>query len=405
METKTVVYNVDMSKEENRMKIESWHDIPDIHRVFTTLNTPEAFANIITEAREAISSNHHPHPTSSGSSGSYIILSPHSHPLGIFKPRDEEPYADLNPRWAKWFHKMCSPCFFGRACLVPNGGFVGEAGASFVDRWLGLEMVPRTEIVQLASKVFWYGVKPVTPKVGSFQLYVNGFQPFTKVSTIVNMLCSQSPLFQQAFQLEFERLVCLDHVIRNTDRTADNWMIRVLWTDGQQVIDSMVPPNTHWKPIVKIAAIDHGLSFPWRHPEGLFKYPYSWESLPQSLLPFSSSLRNELLSILDDPLKWDDLTLNLAAMVTGHHPSALSFLPRQLSLLRGQLWSLRWCLLTKDSTPADLVGMGRLRVEEDGEHFWKRYGWKRDKAGFKEHHVMGRRWWVREEPTGGCLQW
>ena len=39
-----------------------------------------------------------------------------------------------------------------RSCLVPNQGYLSEAGASLVDRKLNLNVVPKV-IVQLAS---WY---------------------------------------------------------------------------------------------------------------------------------------------------------------------------------------------------------------------------------------------------------
>jgi hypothetical protein len=35
--------------------------------------------------------------------------------VGIFKPKDEEPYGQLNPKWTKWLHRNCFPCFFGRS--------------------------------------------------------------------------------------------------------------------------------------------------------------------------------------------------------------------------------------------------------------------------------------------------
>lgn len=405
---RTAVYGIIMTPDPNNEKhaIQTWRDIPDIRHVFIDLNSSHAFAAVIKECKAAIESGINPQCTSSGSSGSYLLRSKHGLALGIFKPRDEEPYADLNPRWTKWFHRHCSPCFFGRACLVPNGGWLGEAAASLVDRWLGVEMVPRTQVVQLMAPTFSYpaGVER-TPKVGSFQLFVHNFKPFTDVAPIITMLCAQSKPFQLAFQRELERLVCLDHVIRNTDRTTDNWMVRVVWVGGDgEVVDKLVPDGdlTQLQPIVKIAAIDHGLSFPWRHPDGIRQYPYSWQDLPQSLIPFSDALRRQLLPILDDPKQWEQLCLQFAAIVTGNDPSTITFLPRLLSVLRGQLWTLRWSLQTPDSTPADLVAMARTRVEEDGEHFWKRYGWRKDKSGFREQHAMGRRWWVKEEPPYSC---
>ena len=64
----------------------------------------------------------------------------------MFKPKDEEPYGQLNPKWTKWMHKICCPCCFGRSCLVPNQGYLSETGASIVDEKLGLNVVPNTKV-------------------------------------------------------------------------------------------------------------------------------------------------------------------------------------------------------------------------------------------------------------------
>lgn len=74
--------------------------------------------------------------------------------MGVFKPKDEEPYGHLNPKWTKWLHRTCCPCMFGRSCLIPNLGYVSEAAASVVDRHLGLNIVPRTDIITLSSPAF-----------------------------------------------------------------------------------------------------------------------------------------------------------------------------------------------------------------------------------------------------------
>ena len=57
-----------------------------------------------------------------GSSGSYFVKNSEGKTIGVFKPKDEEPYGRLNPKWTKWIHKMCCPCLFGRSCLIPNQG-------------------------------------------------------------------------------------------------------------------------------------------------------------------------------------------------------------------------------------------------------------------------------------------
>jgi len=66
--------------------------------------------------------------------------------IGVFKPKDEEPYGQLNPKWTKWMQKMCCPCCFGRGCLVLNEGYLSEAGASLVDQKLQLGIVPKTKV-------------------------------------------------------------------------------------------------------------------------------------------------------------------------------------------------------------------------------------------------------------------
>jgi len=68
------------------------------------------------------------------------------------------------------------------------------------------------------------------------------------------------------FQLQFERLVVLDYIIRNTDRGNDNWLIK--YSKPSQPIETQ--PLTSWSPKkcpIKVAAIDNGLAFPFKHPD------------------------------------------------------------------------------------------------------------------------------------------
>lgn len=62
-------------------------------------------------------------------------------------------------------------------------------------------------------------------QTGSFQLFVNGY----KDADYWLRRFEQEPLPKiqmSSFQLEFEKLVILDYIIRNTDRGNDNWLIR-----------------------------------------------------------------------------------------------------------------------------------------------------------------------------------
>jgi phosphatidylinositol 4-kinase type 2 len=51
---------------------------------------------------------------------------------------------------------------------------------------------------------------------------------------------------------------------------------------------------------VKIAAIDNGLAFPFKHPDSWRAYPYHWAWLSQAKLPFSEITRELVLPQLSD---------------------------------------------------------------------------------------------------------
>ncbi|EYC37241.1 hypothetical protein Y032_0812g2470 [Ancylostoma ceylanicum] len=146
-------------------------------------------------------------------------------------------------------------------------GYLSEAGASLVDKKLGLNIVPTTAVVELAAPTFYYGrldrAKARTkeriqsrypdlgrrfhriglpPKKGSFQLFVTGYQDASHWLRMWDSYPEQAPppVTQREFQLLFEKLVVLDYVIRNTDRGNDNWLIRYEQAD---VAETPIVPN------------------------------------------------------------------------------------------------------------------------------------------------------------------
>jgi phosphatidylinositol 4-kinase type 2 len=110
------------------------------------------------------------------------------------------------------------------------------------------------------------------PKVGSFQTFVEGYED----ASVMLQYLEHNPLPEEAqreFQNQFERLVVLDYIIRNTDRNNDNWLIKYsvpepVTEDGdsdKNIIQAWNSPTK--KPLIKIAAIDNGLAFPFKHPD------------------------------------------------------------------------------------------------------------------------------------------
>ncbi|KAG1673933.1 Phosphatidylinositol 4-kinase type 2-alpha [Nymphon striatum] len=130
-----------------------------------------SFMQVVRDAELSIENFIYPERIYQGSSGSYFVKDPdgvkndyvevipyqyepvlqagtanHVKTIAVFKPKDEEPYGRLNPKWTKWMHKLCCPCCFGRNCLVPNQGYLSESGATVVDQKLQLNIVPKTRV-------------------------------------------------------------------------------------------------------------------------------------------------------------------------------------------------------------------------------------------------------------------
>lgn len=73
------------------------------------------FVAIVDSVKEAIHSGIQPLRIAQGSSGSYFCRNLDGKIVGVFKPKNEEPYGQLNPKWAKWIHRNLFPCCFGRS--------------------------------------------------------------------------------------------------------------------------------------------------------------------------------------------------------------------------------------------------------------------------------------------------
>ncbi|XP_053560059.1 phosphatidylinositol 4-kinase type 2-beta isoform X2 [Bombina bombina] len=330
------------------------------------------FADIIHRAEQAIECGVFPERISQGSSGSYFVKDPKEKIIGVFKPKSEEPYGHLNPKWTKYFHKICCPCCFGRGCLVPNQGYLSEAGAYLVDEKLGLGVVPKTKVVWLVSETFNYsaidraksrGKKYAlekVPTVGSFQLFVDGY----KEADYWLRRFETDPLpenTRKQLQSQFERLVILDYVIRNTDRGNDNWLIR--YESQNEETDT---PEKEWKngkePVIKIAAIDNGLAFPFKHPDEWRAYPFHWAWLPQAKVPFSPETRDLILPRISDMNFVQDLCEDLYELFKTDKGFDKATFEKQMSVMRGQILNLTQAL-KDEKPPIQLVQMPRVVVE------------------------------------------
>uniref|UniRef100_A0A3P8ZRX1 Phosphatidylinositol 4-kinase type 2 n=1 Tax=Esox lucius TaxID=8010 RepID=A0A3P8ZRX1_ESOLU len=303
------------------------------------------FGDIIQRAEQAIESGVFPERISQGSSGSYFVKDPKGKIIGVFKPKSEEPYGHLNPKWTKYFHKvvyLVSETFHYNA--IDRAKSRGKKYA--------LEKVPKV------GRHFHRVGLP--PKVGSFQLFVEGYHE----ADYWLRRFEAEPLpenIRKQLQSQFERLVILDYVIRNTDRGNDNWLMKYEKPGGEEGEKDPEKPERS-DPAIQIAAIDNGLAFPFKHPDEWRAYPFHWAWLPQAKVPFSQETREQVLSRLSDMNFVQDLCEDLYEMFKTDRGFDKTMFEKQMSVMRGQILNLSQAL--KDNkTPIQLVQMPRVVVE------------------------------------------
>eukprot|EP00117_Sycon_ciliatum_P031659 scpid80085/ scgid6023/ Phosphatidylinositol 4-kinase type 2-beta; Phosphatidylinositol 4-kinase type II-beta len=267
-------------------------------------------------------------------------------------------------------------------------------------------------------------------QVGSFQLFVRGYKDADHwLKEFENN--PPPPHLANELQEQFERLVILDYITRNTDRGNDNWLIKyerptstsqsstatsssvellpglsdvtrdhaVAGTSssasaatagaaarkqspdagGSADADGMV--NVGLDPVaavstgsgadsspavrvqpddgrgsITIAAIDNGLSFPFKHPDSWRAYPYHWAWLPMAKKPFSKATVDHVLPKISDPRFAEDLIDDLLSLFKEDSSFNVLHFNQQMGVLRGQILNLERAL-RNSMTPWELVSM------------------------------------------------
>lgn len=315
--------------------------LPDVETDYILVDDPDApakppvtaaqFLAVVDSVRDAIDHGVFPLRASKGSSGAYFARDRAGKIVGVFKPRDEEPYGKGNPKLIKWLHRTFFWFCFGRSCLIPNVGYLSEAGASYIDRRLGLNLVPRTEVVSLAAPTFHYskaerwaakkGWAPLPAKIGSFQIFLAGHEDAsvffsTGYERAAYLHHGQGhPLgwdskTRHEFRLQFEKVCILDVLIRNTDRSLDNLLIK----DDTNPDDDDDDDDLH---------SDASPSSTPRHAIPSKKQTVAKETSEHSLHPLSSSQHTESDALLLNPTNNDERPSTESTTEVGSNPSNL----------------------------------------------------------------------------------
>ncbi|KAL0574956.1 Phosphatidylinositol 4-kinase LSB6 [Marasmius crinis-equi] len=226
-----------------------------------------------------------------------------------------------------------------------------------------------------------------------------------------------SATLQQSFREELEKLVILDYLMLNTDRGADNYMIKYCEGETEKLVDvapgrsvrhemplmselrrsetsnatsqptatpqpTMRPSSSYTcpeeegdyrhKPHIHIAAIDNSLSFPHEHPQGWRSYTYGWLYLPVSIIgrPFSEKTRNHFLPLLTSKVWWEETSYQLQKLFAVDPDFNLKmFKVKVIPVRPAQCANLvpnsdKW-LLSKDEGPLELTRRTKILVWDD----------------------------------------
>jgi len=216
------------------------------------------------------------------------------------------------------------------------------------------------------------------PKIGSFQLFVEGYKD---AEFYLRTFEAEPPPEEtmNEFLFLFQKLVILDYIIRNTDRGNDNWLIKYENTpvverttcvecdqSDCQEPDDLEQHSEDWNvvaaPKVKIAAIDNGLAFPFKHPDSWRAYPYHWIWLPYAKNPFTERIKEMVLPKLSDMNFVEDLVADIYDLFKEDKGFDRNHFEKQMSVMRGQILNLAQAI-REGKSPAQLVQMPSVYVQ------------------------------------------
>ncbi|MCO5565891.1 hypothetical protein L7F22_019566 [Adiantum nelumboides] len=380
----------------------------------------EGFKKQLACVRGSIAEGLQPKMILTGSSGSYFVrsyvyqddgsgqirrLNDEYKTVAVFKPHDEEPYGDFNPKRVFLRRYLCESFFYPQH-LRSKSQFPEKQGSyqNFLNGYVNASTFLRTHpwpsrprsLLErdLRAENTAHGrakararkgkakaedsKKSFGKKVLSAIASVNclapiGFNPEyddDHIENCVEQVASSNGItfewtkeLMQDFRLELEKLVCFDYLIRNTDRGLDNFMVKVIEPsfdeNGQQILRRRL----------YLAAIDNSLAFPWKHPAGIRSYPWGWLYLPTDLIggPFSLQTRQTFIELLRSASWWQQTRNELETLFKKDDHFDSKKFEGQMDVLRGQGWNLLESLRNEDEGPLELCARQKRLVEQRSE--------------------------------------
>lgn len=197
-------------------------------------STPKGLRSLVQKARRGFLMGIKPQLVMEGSGGTYFLHDAKKTKVGVFKPADEEPYAENNPRG---YVRQAGQAMALREGVVPGEACMREVAAFLLDHD-GFAGVPMTTLTEARHQAFnnngsrlkvaqggaSIGSHSITPtagskssngkKVGSFQEFVRGECTMDDISP------------SKISAEEVHKIAILDIRIMNADRNSANLLVR-----------------------------------------------------------------------------------------------------------------------------------------------------------------------------------
>lgn len=254
---------------------------------------PRLLQRTAQQARRGLALGLKPELVLEGSGGTYFLRDARKNKVAVFKPGDEEPYAENNPRgYVKHVDAkvdIYNNELFLRAGILPGEACLREVAAYLLDH-SGFSGVPMTTLAEARHPAFntngarlklseggaSFGPHSLNPQASassSLAKKVGSFQEF------VDCECTMDDLGRSVIPKdEIHKIAILDIRIMNADRNAANLLCR------------RKPDNS-----IELVPIDHGYCL--RDVCDVAWWDWAWLDWPQMKEPLSEKSKRYILSL------------------------------------------------------------------------------------------------------------
>ena len=200
--------------------------------------TPRSLKDVIQQCRRGLAKGYKPELVLDGSGGTYYFHNACKVKVAVFKPADEEPYAENNPRGYVGRGTMREGVVPGKACLREVAAYLLDHG--------GFCNVPMTTLVEARHAAFHFNGSRLNVSQGGASLGSHSLTPHKNTSNtndhtkkigslqvFVKAECTMDDLSPSKISKdEVHKIALLDIRLMNADRNSANLLCRIRPEDG-----------------------------------------------------------------------------------------------------------------------------------------------------------------------------